>query len=57
MPASPEAPTSGEASPPGQGFAIAAESLYLINLLVLPGPGFLALLWLYPGLRPAAPVN
>jgi hypothetical protein len=47
MPASPEAPAPAEASPPGQGVAIAAESLYLINLLLLPGPGFLLLLWLY----------
>jgi hypothetical protein len=47
MPASPEAPAPDEASPPGQGVAIAAESLYLINLLLAPGLGFLALLGLY----------
>ncbi len=47
MPASPEPTLSGETAPPGQGLAIAAESLYLINLLLLPGLGFLALLWLY----------
>ena len=47
MPVLPEPPLSEEASPPGQGLAIAAESLYLINLLLLPGPGFLALLWLF----------
>lgn len=47
MPALSEAPAPDEASPPGQGVAIAAESLYLINLLLLPGPGFLALLWLF----------
>jgi len=32
---------------PGQGTAIAAEALYLANLLLLPGICFLALLWLY----------
>lgn len=46
MPVSPETPTS-DAPPPGQDIAIAAESLYLINLLLLPGPGFLALLGLF----------
>lgn len=29
----------------GMAMAITAESLYLINLLLLPGLGFLALLW------------
>lgn len=33
--------------PPGQGLAIAAESLYLVNLLLLPVLGFLALVFLY----------
>jgi hypothetical protein len=55
MPASPEPLPSNEAAPPGQGLAIAAESLYLINLLLLPGPGFLALLWLYVRHRHDAP--
>jgi uncharacterized Tic20 family protein len=55
MPASPEPPASDDEAPPGQSLAIAAESLYLINLLVLPGPGFLALLWLYFRRRDAAP--
>jgi len=32
---------------PGQSLAIIAESLYLINLLVLPGFAFLVLMWLY----------
>ena len=54
MPVSPEAPTS-DAPPPGQGIAIAAESLYLINLLLLPGPGFLALLGLFFRCRRDAP--
>ena len=31
----------------GAGTAIAAESLYLVNLLLAPGLGFLALLWLW----------
>jgi uncharacterized membrane protein len=32
---------------PGQGLAVTAESLYLINLLVLPGIGFLILVYVY----------
>ena len=47
MPASPERLTPDAAPPPGQGLAIAAEALYLLNLLLLPGLAFLALLWLY----------
>ncbi len=47
MPVLAEPPLSDEAAPLGQSLALAAESLYLINLLVLPGLGFLALLWLY----------
>lgn len=47
MPASAEPPPSDDAAPPGQELAIAAESLYLVNLLLLPGLAFLALLWLY----------
>ena len=31
----------------GGGVATAAESLYLVNLLLAPGIGFLALLWLW----------
>ncbi|MCB1767289.1 MAG: hypothetical protein KDJ22_14735 [Candidatus Competibacteraceae bacterium] len=42
-------------SPPGQGLAIAAESLYLINLLLLPGLAFLLLLGLYGRYRRTAP--
>jgi uncharacterized Tic20 family protein len=34
-------------APPGQGLAVLAESLYLANLLVLPGLAFLALGWLF----------
>ena len=47
MPVLPEPPPLDDAPPPGQGLAVAAESLYLINLLLLPGPGFLLLLGLY----------
>lgn len=32
---------------PGQNLAVAAESLYLVNLLLLPGIGFAALFWLW----------
>ena len=32
---------------PGFGLAVAAESLYLLNLLLLPGVGFVLLLLLY----------
>lgn len=32
---------------PGQSMAIFAESLYLINLLVLPGLAFFVLIWFY----------
>jgi uncharacterized Tic20 family protein len=35
------------ASIPGYILAVGAESLYLINLLVLPGLAFLVLAWLY----------
>lgn len=31
----------------GQSIAVAAESLYLINLLLLPGIGFVLLVWLW----------
>lgn len=32
---------------PGQTLAVAAESLYLVNLLLVPGVAFVVLLWLY----------
>jgi uncharacterized Tic20 family protein len=35
-----------EQAPPGQGLAIVAESLYLANLLLLPGISFLLLVYL-----------
>ncbi|MEZ5540846.1 MAG: hypothetical protein R3F42_02260 [Pseudomonadota bacterium] len=40
--------------PPGRGLAIAAETLYLVNLLLLPGLAFLALLVLYLSRRHTA---
>lgn len=43
-----ESPTPGEVeATPGQGLAVLAESLFLANLLVLPGIAFLALGWLF----------
>ena len=54
MPVLPEPSASDEASFPGQGLAVAAESLYLINLLLLPGLGFLLLLGLYFRCRSSA---
>ena len=47
MPASPEPPAFDDEAPPGQSLAVAAESLYLATLLLLPGLAFLVLLWLY----------
>ncbi|MGE5450491.1 MAG: hypothetical protein ACM3VZ_01435 [Acidobacteriota bacterium] len=40
--------TTADSQPdPGQSLAVMAESLYLINLLVLPGLAFAALVWLW----------
>lgn len=39
----------------GAGVAVAAESLYLVNLLLAPGVGFLLLLWLWWRGRGKAP--
>ena len=44
---SPSADPDAETGAPGEGLAIAAESLYLANLLLAPGLAFAALLWLY----------
>jgi len=41
----PASPTTED--PADTRLAITAEALYLINLLLAPGIGFLALLWLY----------
>ncbi|MDZ7660867.1 hypothetical protein [Thiohalophilus sp.] len=40
-------PTDNEQPPPGQSLAVVAEALYLVNLLLLPGFAFIALLVLY----------
>ncbi|MDP2829128.1 MAG: hypothetical protein Q8O37_11045 [Sulfuricellaceae bacterium] len=39
--------SENDGSAPGQGLAVLAESLYLGNLLIFPGIGFILLLWLY----------
>ena len=39
--------TDGEQSEPGQSLAVAAESLYLANLLLAPGLAFAAIFWLW----------
>lgn len=41
---------------PGQSLAVAAESLFLVNLLVAPGIGFAALYWLWRKHHSAAPL-
>ena len=43
----PEDSTEDDAPVPGQGLAVLAESLYLVNLLLLPGVAFIVLLWVY----------
>ena len=43
----PPAPIPTPNEPPGQGLAVAAEALYLVNLLLVPGAAFLALWVLY----------
>lgn len=44
-----------DAEVPGAGLAIAAESLYLANLLLVPGLSFGVLLWLFLTRRRTAP--
>jgi uncharacterized Tic20 family protein len=46
-PGSDSPPLPVEEQPPGQALAILAVSLYLANLLLLPGLAFAALAWLY----------
>jgi hypothetical protein len=41
--------------PPGKNLAVLAESLFLVNLLLLPGFGFLAILWLWLKYKLTAP--
>jgi hypothetical protein len=48
-------PPSAADQPPGQGLAVAAEVLYLANLMLAPGLAFLAILWLWLKRRPDAP--
>ncbi len=45
----PSAPEREPETSPGQELAVAAESLYLANLLLLPVLSFAALVWLYLG--------
>ncbi len=40
---------------PGQGLAVTAEALYLVNLMVAPGLGFLAIAWFWLKRRQDAP--
>jgi uncharacterized Tic20 family protein len=40
---------------PGQGLAVAAETLYLVNLMLAPGLAFLAIAWLWWKRRKSAP--
>lgn len=50
-PAGPASP----APPPGQGLAVLAESLFLVNLLLAPGLAFAAMVWLWLRHRDNAP--
>jgi uncharacterized Tic20 family protein len=47
MPASEPELLQPEGEVPGQGIAVAAEILYLVNLLLLPGLAFVGLLLVY----------
>lgn len=52
----PSADNSGpDAAPPGQNLAVAAESLYLVNLLLIPGAAFAVLFWLWLKHKDSAP--
>lgn len=44
------------ATPPGQPLAVAAEALFLANLLLAPGLAFAALAWLWHRHRTAPPL-
>lgn len=49
-------PSDAEAAAvPGQTLAVAAEALYLANLLLLPGLAFAALFWLWLRRRGSSP--
>ena len=47
MPHSAHEQPQPESVVPGQGLAVTAEALYIINLLLLPGLAFIALLFVY----------
>jgi hypothetical protein len=47
--------SAGNDDQPGQGLAILAESVYLANLLILPGLAFLVLVWIYLRHRSSSP--
>ncbi len=49
-------PPSADSAPAGQGLAVAAEALFLANLLAAPGLAFLAIAWLRRRHRDAAPL-
>jgi len=55
MPPSEDKLPADEPDAPGQTLAIWAESLYLCNLLLVPGICFALLLWLYLKQRDTAP--
>jgi O-antigen ligase len=44
------------ADPPGQRLAVAAEALYLANLMLAPGLAFLAIAWLWRQRDEATPL-
>jgi len=46
---------SAETDAPGQALAVAAEALYLVNLMLAPGLGFAAIAWLWFTRRQSAP--
>lgn len=48
-------PPSDAEQAPGRDLAVAAESLYLINLMLAPGLAFLAIVWLWLTRREGAP--
>jgi hypothetical protein len=52
---SPSAEPDLSAETPGEALAVAAESLYLANLLLAPGLAFAGLVWLYLTRRRGAP--
>jgi uncharacterized Tic20 family protein len=52
---SPSVEPDPPAETPGEGLAVAAESLYLANLLLAPGLAFAGLVWLHLTRRRVAP--